>query len=195
MRERVVLATRNRHKVGEIRAAIALPRVTFETLDEHPEAPDVEEDGATFVANARKKAHAVARVTGLVALADDSGLVVPALGGEPGVRSARYAGPHADDAANRRKLVARLRELAPNDRAARVVCVLVRATPGGDEVVAEGVCQGTLLVEERGNGGFGYDPLFVPEGFERTFAEIGQDEKAAVSHRGRALRNLAALWP
>jgi XTP/dITP diphosphohydrolase len=193
--ERVVLATRNTHKVSEIRAALAMPGVCFDDLDDYPDLPEVVEDGATFLDNARKKAHEIARASGRTALADDSGLVVPALGGEPGVRSARYAGESADDAANRRKLVERLRTLRMDERVAHFVCVLVLATPAGDETTAEGFCHGNLLLEERGSRGFGYDSLFVPEGFDRTFAEMTQPEKAALSHRGRALARLAKSWP
>lgn len=195
MPEHIVLATRNRNKASEIRAALTMPGVTFDDLDDHPEAPEVVEDGATFLDNARKKAREIARASGLVALADDSGLVVPALGGEPGVLSARYAGASADDAANRRKLIARLRDVAESERMAHFVCVLVRATPAGDETIAEGVCHGNLVLKERGSGGFGYDSLFVPEGFDRTFAEMTQPEKSALSHRGRALARLVEIWP
>jgi XTP/dITP diphosphohydrolase len=182
---RIVLATRNAHKVAEIRDALALPGVVLETLDDHPDAPEVEEDGDTFLANARKKAHAIAAATGLPALADDSGLVVEALRGEPGVFSARFAGPGADDAANRAELRRRL--AGESDRRAAFRCVLVGARPDGREIAVEGECAGVLLEEERGEGGFGYDPLFVPEGHARTFAEMSRGEKAALSHRGRAL--------
>jgi XTP/dITP diphosphohydrolase len=186
---RLVLATRNRHKVEELRDALGLSGVKLETLDDHPEVPEVVEDGATFEDNARKKAREVAEATGLPALADDSGLVVDALGGEPGVHSARYAGEASDDAANRAKL---LREMSGEaDRRAAFECVLVLAEPGGREEVVAGTCRGALLGEERGSGGFGYDPLFVPEpgpGADgRTFAEMSLAEKRELSHRGRAL--------
>jgi len=188
--ERLVLATRNAHKVTEIRDALALPGVVLETLDDHPGAPEVEEDGDTFLANARKKAHAIAAATGLPALADDSGLVVTALGGEPGVHSARFAGRDSDDAANRAELLRRM--AGERDRRAAFRCVLVGVLPDGREITVEGECAGTLLEEERGGRGFGYDPLFVPEGHARTFAEMTLGEKAALSHRGRALAEARA---
>ena len=187
----VVLATRNGHKVQEIVEAADLPEVDFRTLDDYPAAPEVVEDRDTFEDNARKKAREIAAATGLPALADDSGLVVPALGGEPGVRSARFSGPDATDASNRRLLKERMGGVA--DRAAYFVCVLALALPAGEEFVVEGRCDGRLLAEERGQGGFGYDPLFVPEGEERTFAEMTGEEKAVLSHRGRALKRARDL--
>lgn len=184
---RLVLATRNRHKVDEIRAALALDGVELCTLDDFPDAPEVVEDGDTFAANARKKAREIAAATGRPALADDSGLAVSALGGAPGVRSARFAGEGADDAANRAELLRRMAGEA--DRAAAFVCVLALAFPGGGpEIYCEERCEGALLDAERGEQGFGYDPLFVPAGESRTFAEMTRDEKAGFSHRGRALR-------
>ncbi len=184
----LVLATRNRHKVEEIVAALALPGVTVRTLDDFPDAPEVVEDGDTFEANARKKAREVAEATGLPALADDSGLVVDALGGEPGVRSARFAGEDSDDAANRALLRERMSGVPDGKRTARFVCALALVMPRGETLVVEQVCEGTLLFEDRGSGGFGYDALFVPKGHDRTFAQISRDEKAGFSHRGRALR-------
>jgi XTP/dITP diphosphohydrolase len=189
---RVVLATRNAHKVREIAAALGLDGVRLVGLDELPGVPDVIEDGETFAANARKKARAAADGTGLPALADDSGIVVDALGGAPGVWSARFAGEDADDAANRAELLRRLDGVPAEERTARFVSVMALALPGAEPETVEGRCEGTLLTAERGSGGFGYDPLFVPAGHERTFAEMAQDEKAALSHRGRAL---AAVRP
>lgn len=189
---RIVLATRNAHKVTEISEALGLPGVELAGLDAFPDAPDVVEDGETFRANAEKKARSAAVATGLPALADDSGLVVDALGGEPGVRSARFAGEEAGDAANRRELRRRMAGVPAGERSARFVCVLALATPDGEVQVVEGRCEGALLEEERGDGGFGYDPLFVPEGETRTFAEMSRAEKAGMSHRGRAI---AAMRP
>ncbi|GJM45356.1 MAG: non-canonical purine NTP pyrophosphatase [Gemmatimonadota bacterium] len=185
----VVLATRNPHKVDEIRDAFHVPGVTFTSMDEFPHVPETVEDGDTFEANARKKAREVCAATGLAALADDSGLVVDALGGEPGVRSARFAGEDADDAANRALLVQRIRDVPEEQRTARFVCVLALALPGDLEMVVAGECSGRILTEERGDGGFGYDPLFVADSTQRTFAEMSRREKAALSHRGRALVN------
>ena len=185
----IVLATRNPGKVREVRALLAGLPVTLRTAASFAGAPEVVEDAPTLEGNARKKALALHRHTGLPALADDTGLEVMALGGRPGVHSARFAGPDADDAANRAKL---LRELSgAADRSARFRTVVAFAEDG-EVRFFEGVCPGRILEEERGAGGFGYDALFVPEGETRTFAELGPAEKNAVSHRGRALRKLAA---
>jgi XTP/dITP diphosphohydrolase len=186
-RRRIVLATRNPHKVTEIAEALALPDVELVGLDAFPDAPDVVEDGDTFQANAEKKARSAAEATGLPALADDSGLVVDALDGAPGVHSARFAGEDGNDAANRRELKRRMEGAPTGERTARFVCALAFAEPGGGVRTVEGRCEGTLLDEERGDGGFGYDPFFVPEGETRTFAEMSRPEKALISHRGRAI--------
>jgi len=151
--------------------------------------PDVVEDAPTLEGNARLKAQAIAAASGSPAVADDTGLEVAALGGEPGVRSARFAGEPPDDAANRRLLLQRLTGTA--DRRARFRTVVVVAWPDGREVVAEGACDGVIAPHERGARGFGYDAVFVPDdGDGRTFAEMSEDDKHAVSHRGRALREL-----
>jgi XTP/dITP diphosphohydrolase len=198
----VVLATRNAHKAAELDAMLRPAGVRCESLAGRDDVPDVVEDGDTFEANARKKAREVCRATGHPALADDSGLEVDALGGGPGVRSARYAadddtagdgdgaaadGAAAADAANRAKLRERLRGVPAGKRSARFVCVLALALPGGHEFVVAGECRGTVRDEERGTNGFGYDPLFVPDGHTRTFAEMTAGEKAELSHRGRAM--------
>lgn len=158
--------------------------------------PTVIEDGHTFAANALKKARTIARESMCLTLADDSGLAVDALGGAPGVYSARFAGEGATDAANRAELVRRLRALGGEGTRfpARFRCALCVVDPlapaGADVIEADGTCEGTILLEERGSGGFGYDALFVPEGFDRTFAELPSAEKHALSHRGRALATL-----
>ncbi len=185
---RVVLATRNRHKVSELERLLASPRVRFEDLDTHPEVPEIVEDGATFEENAAKKARITASAAGVVALADDSGLEVDALGGAPGVRSARYAGEDADDAANRAKLLRTLAGVPDDARGARFRCVIAIATPEGKVRAVDGVCEGTILAGERGTGGFGYDRLFVPKGKTLTFAELPDDEKDSISHRADAAR-------
>ena len=185
----LVLATRNAGKVAEMRALLAGLPVRLRSAAEWPDAPDVEEDAPDLEGNARKKAVALRAHTGLPALADDTGLEVRALGGRPGVRSARFAGPHADDAANRARLLEELDGHA--DRAAQFRTVIALAE--GDKTrYFEGVCRGRIIEEERGTGGFGYDALFVPEGETRTFAELSPEEKNAISHRGRALREAAA---
>jgi len=156
--------------------------------------PPVVEDAGTFEGNARKKALALrARLpAGAWALADDSGLCVDALGGAPGVESAYYAGPQGDSAANLRKLVVAMRSVPEAARRAHFTCVLVLAGPGGTEQIFEGRCDGRLLDEPRGGAGFGYDPLFVPDGYTESFAELGEAVKNSLSHRGRAWAQLAS---
>jgi len=155
--------------------------------------PAVVEDTGTFLGNAQKKARALqARLpAGGWALADDSGLCVDSLAGAPGVESAYFAGPKSDDAANLRRLIEVMRDVPDDRRGAHYVCVLVLAGPAGAEQVFEGHCDGRLAREPRGQGGFGYDPLFVPEGYERTFAELGDAIKHHLSHRARAWASLA----
>lgn len=192
--ERIVVASANPKKAAEL--AELLGALDVQVLARPPEVPDVVEDADTFEGNARLKAVALAAATGEVALADDSGLEVDALGGEPGVRSARYAGESASDADNVARVLAeleRLGSLDPGARTARFRCVLVLRGPDGSELVTSGAVEGHLLDSPRGDGGFGYDPIFVPaEGDGRTFAEMSSAEKQAISHRGRALRALAA---
>lgn len=193
---RLVLATANPGKAEEI-AAVLGPE--FELVPRPASVPDVEEDADTLEGNARLKAVAIVAATGEAALADDTGLEVDALGGAPGVHSARYAGPEGDSAANRRKLLAELDRVGartPAERRARFRTVLVLRHPDGRESAAEGTVEGHIALEMRGEGGFGYDSLFVPDddptGRGRTFAEMEAGEKNAVSHRGRALRALAS---
>lgn len=189
---KLVIATRNRHKLEEIRAIFDVPGLEIASALDYPEVPDVEEDGATFEANAVKKAVALARATGHWAMADDSGLEVDALEGAPGVYSARYAGEPVDYAANNRKLLKALEDTA--DRRARFRCVIALADPDGKARTVEGRCEGTIAREERGRRGFGYDPVFVPEGHAETFAEMAAEAKNAISHRGRAVRAAQAAW-
>jgi non-canonical purine NTP pyrophosphatase (RdgB/HAM1 family) len=187
---RAVLASRNRHKAEQV--ALLLPNVELVTLDDV--APDLvlEEPFDTFEGNALNKARVTARATGLPAIADDSGLEVDALGGEPGVYSARYAGEGATDADNNRKLVERLRDVPEQQRTCRYRCVAALVMPDGREIVEEGTFEGRVVLEGRGSMGFGYDPHVVPEGETRTMGEIPVEEKLAFSHRGRAFRALAA---
>ena len=188
----VVIATNNAHKAAEIASALDFPGWEFRTLAELGVASDPAEDADTFEGNARIKARAAHEASGgLAALADDSGLEVDALGGGPGVYSARYAGEPCDDAANNAKLLAKL---ADARRTARFVSTLVFVDEGGSETVARGTIEGAIGHEERGSEGFGYDPLFLPDVFAdgRTLAQVGQAEKNAVSHRGNALRALRA---
>jgi XTP/dITP diphosphohydrolase len=186
----LVLATRNGHKLAELREILAGVEVL--PLDEGVELPP--EDGETFAENALGKARAAARATGSPAIADDSGIAAAALGGRPGVRSARYAGEEATDAQNLDLLIA---ELEPHaDRSVAYVCAMAYVDPAGAELVCEAECTGSLARERRGEGGFGYDPAFVPDdtadGDTRTMAELSPAEKHAISHRGRAARRLAS---
>lgn len=186
----IVLATRNRKKVSEITRIFAGYDVRFLTLDSFPDCPEVEEDGKTFRANAVKKAVHVARCTGCAALADDSGLEVFALGGEPGVFSARYAGEGSNDEKNLKKLLAEMKDLLKDDRKARFACCVALALPDGKHKTFTAYANGRIGRKSRGNNGFGYDPVFYPEGFRQTFAEMTDAEKDSLSHRGKALKKL-----
>jgi XTP/dITP diphosphohydrolase len=186
----IVLATRNKKKVEEIKRITEGMAVRIFTLDDFPGCPEVEEDGATFEENAVKKARTVARFAGKPALADDSGLEVYALGGDPGTRSARYSGADADDSKNTEKLLSDMRSLAKKDRKARFVCSLALAMSDGNVRTFNGYSEGSIGTEPRGANGFGYDPVFWPEGYDRTFAEMSSEEKDCLSHRGNAIRQL-----
>ncbi len=185
-------ATGNAHKAAEMAEILAeLGGITL--LDRPPGIPEAVEDGETFLDNALLKAFSIVDATGTPALADDSGLIVDALGGDPGVRSARYAGEDATDAMNRTKLLAVLEELSDRggERRARFWATVVAAFPDGTAVVADGVVEGRIASAAVGDGGFGYDPLFIPDEADgRTFAELSSAEKHAISHRGRALTSL-----
>ena len=183
---RLVLATRNDHKLREL--GRMLGGIALEPLPAGVALPP--EDGDTFAANALGKAHAAAAALGAPAIADDSGVEAAALDGAPGIFSARFAGPDATDADN----LAKLRAEAPAGSRLRYVCVMAYAEPGGEERVFEGVCGGSLASEARGSGGFGYDPLFLPDDMPdgRTMAELSDAEKDAISHRGHAARALRA---
>ncbi len=197
----LLLATTNRGKLAELRALLAdLPFDVASLAEVLPGAPPVVEDGATFRDNALLKARAAVAAARVVTIAEDAGLEVDALGGRPGVRSARYAKEGATDAENNAALLKALAEVEDGQRAARFRCVMVLVDPwaegsegtGGHEVVVEGRCEGAIARVPRGGGGFGYDPLFVVEGSDRTMAELGEDEKNALSHRAQAV---AALRP
>lgn len=181
----IILATRNQGKVKEFRALLADFSVEFQSLADFGPIPEVLEDGGTFEENAYKKAFQTARILGFPALADDSGLVVRALGGEPGVRSARYAGDGASDHENSRKLLKAMTGL--EDRRAAFVCVISIAVPRGPALTYEGRCEGEIALEPAGSNGFGYDPVFFYPPLKRTFAELSAEEKNLVSHRGKAM--------
>lgn len=189
----VVVATGNAHKLVEIEDILgrALPDVRFVALGQLGDFEDPEENGATFAENALIKARAAVQETGLTAVADDSGLVVDALGGEPGVYSARYAGVHGDDAANNAKLLDRLAGVAEDGRTARFMSVVALVYPDGRELIGTGACEGVIGFEGRGDHGFGYDPLFLPDDTPgKTMAELEPEEKNAISHRFHALVDL-----
>lgn len=191
-RARLVLATRNAHKVTELRAILTGAGLDVELVgaDAYPEIPDVKETGVTFAENALLKAHALAEATGLPSVADDSGLCVDVLGGAPGIFSARWAGTHGDDAANLRLLLAQLSDIDAPHRAAHFRCAAALALPDGTSHVVEGRLPGTLRHTPTGTNGFGYDPVLQPAGHAVTCAELTPAQKNAISHRGQAFREL-----
>jgi XTP/dITP diphosphohydrolase len=188
--DRLVLATRNEGKLREL-ARILGTQANIVGLDEFPGAPDVPETGATFEANALLKARAIAGYTRLPAVADDSGLCVDALNGMPGVLSARWAGQHGDDKANLDLVLAQVADVPDARLGARFVCAAALVVPSAREWVVTGQVEGRLIRVPRGSGGFGYDPIFLPDGFALTTAEMTPEAKDAISHRGRAFRALA----
>jgi XTP/dITP diphosphohydrolase len=192
----LVLGTRNAKKRQEIVEILGDLPLELRDLTAYPDAPEVVEDGATFEANARKKASELARALGQWVLGEDSGLVVPVLKGRPGVLSARYAGKQGDDAANNTKLLAELALFPDDQRAAYYVCTAALADPQGEvRAVTEGRCHGIIVRDYRGSGGFGYDPLFLIPEYHRTFGELSPRVKHALSHRARALAQLRPeLW-
>lgn len=195
MAKTVVIATNNAHKVEEIETALDFEGWEFKSLKDAGFVSDPEETGTTFIENARIKARAAYELSGTAVLADDSGLIVDALGGAPGVYSSRYCGIDGDDAGNNAKLLAELSDVASEERSARFACSLVFIDEDGSETVAEGFVEGSIGYEKRGQNGFGYDPLFFPDEYqgEKTMAELSQDEKNAISHRGSALRELKKI--
>jgi XTP/dITP diphosphohydrolase len=187
----LVVGTRNAKKRQEILEILGDLPLEIRDLSSRPDAPEVVEDGATFEANARKKAAERARFLGEWVLGEDSGLVVPALQGRPGVYSARYAGKQGDDAANNARLLAELAPLSEDKRGAYYVCTAALADPEGHiKAVVEGRCHGIIVRDYRGRGGFGYDPLFLIPEYHRTFGELSPRVKHALSHRARALEQL-----
>jgi len=184
----IVIATRNRNKAKELKKCLADLNFTVLSLSDFPDVPPVEEDGATFEENAVKKAATVAKATGLLTLADDSGLVVDSLDGRPGVYSARYSGQNATDRENNEKLLHELEGAVNEQRQARFVCCAALADKKGLINVAKGTCEGQIGHECRGNFGFGYDPLFIKDGYNKTFAELPLETKNRISHRALALQ-------
>lgn len=184
----IVLATRNEKKIEEIKRVIGDMPVSILTIDAFPECPEVEEEGVTFQENAVRKATTVAQCTGKPSLADDSGLEVNTLSNAPGVLSSRYAGEGATDRKNIEKLLHEMRSIVDEERNARFVCCLALAFPDGRVEIFSGQVEGRIGREPKGSHGFGYDPLFYPEGHNKTFAEMPADDKDTLSHRGKALR-------
>ncbi len=190
---KLVLATRNQHKVSELSRMLADLGLELSSCRDFPDVPEVVEDGATLRENAIKKAMEVSRATGLAALADDTGLEVEYLEGAPGVFSARYAGAEATYDDNNRKLLTALAGVPTSGRRAVFRCVVALALPGQEAMTVEGHTDGTILECRRGRGGFGYDPIFLPDGHERSYAEMAGEEKNTVSHRGKAIQRAHEL--
>lgn len=189
----LVLATRNRHKAQELASLLSDLGISIRTLDAFPEVPDVIEDGKTCEANAIKKARVVSRATGLLAVADDTGLEVDALGGQPGVYAARYAGEHVTYEDNWRKLLRELSGVPHDRRTARFITVAAIASPSGEVQVAEGQLQGVITEEPAGAQGFGYDPVFFVPELGMTLAELSPDEKNRISHRAKAFAQVREI--
>jgi XTP/dITP diphosphohydrolase len=192
--DRIAIASRNAHKLRELGRICRVWPVEWVTVETHDPTgfPDVEETEDTYLGNALLKARAVAQALGVPAIADDSGIEVDALGGKPGPRSARYAGDDATDEQNLDAMMQALRGIPAGGRVARYRCVAALAYPGGEVVHTEATCEGTLVTKRRGVRGFGYDPIFVPAGWDETMAELTDEQKDRISHRGRAFRALAA---
>jgi XTP/dITP diphosphohydrolase len=191
MIDKVVLATRNKGKTKEFQGLLSSVIKDVISLDDLESPPDIIEDGDTFEENALKKARMIAEYSGMLTLADDSGLVVEALGGRPGVYSARFAGEGASDRDNITKLLKELGE--GTNRRAKFVCVLALVFPDGTEIIAEGECPGEIMDKPRGEGGFGYDPVFYLPDREKTMAEVTPEIKNSISHRARAVKNLKEI--
>jgi len=189
----LVLATRNRHKGEELAALLSDLGIGIRTLDEFPEVPEVIEDGETCEANAIKKARAVSKATGLMAVADDTGLEVDALGGRPGVYAARYAGEHATYEANWRKLLQELSGVPRNRRTARFMTVAAMASPSGEVQVTTGQLEGVISEQPAGAKGFGYDPVFFVPELGKTLAQLSAEEKNRISHRAKALAQVREI--
>ena len=191
--KKLVLATHNEGKVRELRQLLSGSGFEVVSLASYPEVPEVVEDGDTFQANAIKKAMETAAAVGEIALADDSGLEVDYLEGAPGVHSARFAGQEHDDSANNQKLLRLLEGVPREKRTARFRCVVAIATPDGKVATVDGSCEGIIQTRPSGSGGFGYDPLFFVPEYGKTFAELDAETKNAISHRGRALKQVGLI--
>ncbi|NLJ71621.1 MAG: XTP/dITP diphosphatase [Syntrophomonadaceae bacterium] len=184
---KLLMATRNKGKLKELTELVAPLGIKVLSLDDVEAIPEIIEDGDTFTENAIKKARETSKYTGYICLADDSGLVVEALNGLPGIYSARFAGEEADDEANNRKLLALMQNIKESKRTAYFVSVIALCDTGGNCITVEGKCSGSIALKAKGRTGFGYDPLFIPSGHSRSFAEFSGEEKNKISHRGQAL--------
>ena len=195
MSVQLVLATRNAKKLAELDRLLAGAGLDVEILgsDAFSELPEIEETGSTFAENSLIKARAVSTHTGLIAIADDSGLCVDALDGQPGIYSARWAGQGATDESNLDLVLEQIRDVEPAHRTAHFACAAALVLPSGEEYVVHGQVNGVLLTQRRGEGGFGYDPIFLPDGFDATTAEMTPEQKDAISHRGQAMRALVPV--
>ncbi len=190
---KILLATANKGKVIELEGMLAGMDITVLSLSDFPDFPEIEETGTTFAENAYLKARKAAEITGLVSLADDSGLEVDALNGEPGVYSARYAGEPKSDERNIDKLLEQLEGVSESQRGARFRCSLAVVVPGGQEFLTEGTVEGRILLGRQGSGGFGYDPVFYLPESEKTMAELSLEEKNRISHRAEAFRKAVPI--
>jgi XTP/dITP diphosphohydrolase len=191
----IVIATTNQNKLRELRDLLRDLPVELLSLRDFPECPAVTEDGKSFAENSLKKARAICACTGIITIADDSGLEVDYLGGRPGIYSARYAGDETSDRENYEKLLRELQGVAPEDRGARFCCVLAIVSPSGTEKVVCGEYRGVIITEPRGHNGFGYDPVFLDTASGLAFAEMAAEEKNKISHRARALHELRKILP
>ncbi|GLY10148.1 XTP/dITP diphosphatase [Bacillus badius] len=189
----VIIATKNKGKAKEFSSLFADYGIEVKTLLDYPLLPDVEETGKTFEENAILKAETIAEKTGKLVIADDSGLSIDALDGRPGVYSARYAGAEKSDEANIEKVLAELKGVPADKRTARFHCVLAVARPGEKTATVTGVCEGKITLAKQGTNGFGYDPIFFAEEFNKTMAELKPEEKHSISHRGQAMRKLGSM--
>ena len=194
MSQKIVIASRNDHKIEEMRRILEQAGFDWELVGtaEFPGLPDIEETGSTFAANAMLKARGVSEFTGLPAIGDDSGLCVDALNGMPGILSARWSGTHGNDRANLELLLAQISDVPADRRNASFVCAAAYVHPDGTEFVVEAAMNGSLIDSVRGDNGFGYDPIFIPQGHQVTSAQMSSEEKDAISHRGKALAALVA---
>lgn len=195
MKPQLLLATRNQHKKKEIQEILEEFGINIINLEDIPKLPEVEEDGDTFEANALKKASTIANLSGYVTMADDSGLVVDALEGRPGVYSARFAGANATDEQNNRKLLVLMEDIPDSKRTAHFECVIALVRPDGFQQTVKGQCHGRIALAPAGKGGFGYDPLFIPEGYRVSFGQLSAEEKNKISHRGIALQKARLIIP